>query len=137
MRNRRGLIILDDYLPNPLSGFRAAEFGEYFRRLPDVTLFSTTSDFHKHETEFLKLCPEARGRVSQLRGATLPTDVLAYVVFLHNAYDFVGRLEERRIPFAFTLYPGGGFALGDRAIDRKLARVLSSRMFTKVITTNA
>ena len=43
--------------------------------------------------------------------------------------------ERRSIPFAFTLYPGGGFNLGDPESEAKLARVLASPTLSAVIAT--
>ncbi|MBI4770096.1 MAG: glycosyltransferase family 4 protein, partial [Chloroflexi bacterium] len=63
---------------------------------------------------------------------------LAYAVFLNNAYQFVHTLdlvERQRTPFAFTLYPGGGFQLEQPLSDEKLRRVCGSPCLRKVIVT--
>jgi glycosyltransferase involved in cell wall biosynthesis len=60
---------------------------------------------------------------------------LAISVFLNNIYDNLTVLEKYNIPFIFTLYPGGGFALNDFDSDRKLIEVFSSKLFRRVIVT--
>jgi len=44
-------------------------------------------------------------------------------------------LEKNKIPFVFTLYPGGGFGFEEESSDAKLKKVLSSKYFKKVIVT--
>lgn len=46
-------------------------------------------------------------------------------------------LEKFKVPFIFTLYPGGGFILNDDESDFKLKKVFSSSMFKKVIVTQS
>jgi lipopolysaccharide transport system ATP-binding protein len=55
--------------------------------------------------------------------------------FLNNATVFLPELERRKIPFLFTLYPGGGFGLNDPESDSKLESVLSSPQLRGVIVT--
>jgi glycosyltransferase involved in cell wall biosynthesis len=60
---------------------------------------------------------------------------LFYCIFINNIYGFIADLEKFKIPFVFTLYPGGGFQMNEENSDTKLKRVLSSVMFKKVIVT--
>ena len=60
---------------------------------------------------------------------------LAYFVFLGNAYTHLSLIEKFRIPFVFTLYPGGAFQLNQSASDIMLRRVCSSPYLKKVIVT--
>jgi glycosyltransferase involved in cell wall biosynthesis len=60
---------------------------------------------------------------------------LFYCVFLSNIYNNIDWIEKFKIPFVFTLYPGGGFQVNSQIINKKLNRVFSSPMFRKVIVT--
>lgn len=60
---------------------------------------------------------------------------LFYCIFINNIYEFINPLEKFKLPFVFTLYPGGGFQMNDDQSDLKLKRILSSPMFKKVIVT--
>jgi len=60
---------------------------------------------------------------------------LLYVDFLTNAYALLPAAKAARVPFAFTLYPGGGLALNDPESDSKLRAVFASPWFRKVIVT--
>src|SRR4030066_370297 len=60
---------------------------------------------------------------------------LFYCVFINNIYDNLNWLEKFKIPFIFTLYPGGGFQINNEIIDKKLKIVFNSPMFKKVIVT--
>jgi glycosyltransferase involved in cell wall biosynthesis len=57
------------------------------------------------------------------------------MMFLHNTYAMLPEVEEAGVPFVFTLYPGGGFALYSPDVDRQLRRVFGSPFFHKVIVT--
>ena len=76
-----------------------------------------------------------KGRVAHFDPERPLCAALAYVVFLGNIAYFIERLEKDKIPFVFTLYPGGSFELNDPAKDRVMRRVFSSPQFRKVIVT--
>jgi glycosyltransferase involved in cell wall biosynthesis len=140
----RKLVVLDDGFPSRRSAFRIAEYNNYLERWNDATLYSTTSSFtalgeKKHFSEVLNdyaaLYPSLAGRVFKYhRDLDLGGD-LAYFVFLNNAMRFLAGIEESGSPFAFTLYPGGGFRLHQKDSDDNLRRVCSSPSFRKVIAT--
>ena len=58
----------------------------------------------------------------------------AYCIFINNvlSFDFLSSIK---MPFAFTLYPGGGMLLNTSECDRKLSRVFRSPYFRHVIVT--
>jgi glycosyltransferase involved in cell wall biosynthesis len=62
---------------------------------------------------------------------------LAYCVFLWNAHKYLPFIEKERVPFVFTLYPGGRFGLDDPESDQNLRRVFDSPYFRRVIVTQA
>jgi hypothetical protein len=86
--------------------------------------------------EFESLHPEFIGRT---QAATHDIDGysarLAYLIFLNNVSYFLESLEKKRIPFIFTLYPGGGFEINQERSDSMLWRIFSSVQFRKVIVT--
>jgi lipopolysaccharide biosynthesis glycosyltransferase len=141
---KTGLLILDDCFPSPRSSFRYCEFLTYLRHFHhskavltngvgiETDLLNKINDRQTVE-EFIKQQRLLTGRVTtdpDQRGAKL-----AIAVFLNNIYSNLPYLESNGIPFVFTLYPGGGFALKDAISDKKLKEVLSSKMFRKVIVT--
>jgi glycosyltransferase involved in cell wall biosynthesis len=60
---------------------------------------------------------------------------VGWLIFLNNAAVWVDDLEKNNIPFAFVLYPGGGFNPGQIESDVKLRRVLASPMLRGVVAT--
>ncbi|MEP7092893.1 MAG: glycosyltransferase, partial [Flavobacterium sp.] len=54
---------------------------------------------------------------------------------MSNIYRNLVWLEKYKIPFVFTLYPGGGFQVEDLISDQILQKVLASPQFRKVIVT--
>jgi len=135
------LLILDDCFPNVLSAFRMAEFTAYLQDFPTAQVHSTGSALSQYSTlpesirRFHRAHPEWAGRVRRFHPQRRLNGTLAYLVFLMNAHFYIETLEQRALPFVFTLYPGGYFHLNDPVSDGKLKRVLSSPMFRKVIVT--
>jgi lipopolysaccharide transport system ATP-binding protein len=60
---------------------------------------------------------------------------VAYLNFLNNALRFLPWIERHGLPFALTLYPGGGFGIGAPFSDNGLKRVLASPLLRHVIAT--
>jgi lipopolysaccharide transport system ATP-binding protein len=129
-----GLVIVDDWFPNLLSGFRVAEFLHHLRVFPGLRVVSTNPD-PSHFARFAKSYPDVSDRVLPWRADRLHGMRAAWFVFLNNAHTWLMEMEQRSIPFAFTLYPGGGFNLGDPKSEAKLARVLASPTLSAVIAT--
>lgn len=139
------LLILDTLFPHPLSRFRLEEFCIYLEHFKNSMVLSTgehlpvTRDTRNLDTiihEFESLHPEFIGRT---RATTHDIDGysarLAYLIFLNNVNYFLESLEKKRIPFIFTLYPGGGFEINQKRSDSMLWRIFSSVQFRKVIVT--
>lgn len=139
------IAILDDFYPQPLSAFRFEEFNFYLRTFPRIEVHSTGSALgFVNETRplndlivgHLAANPDFAGRVCELKaGSRIPDADAYYAVFLNNVHSFIDQIDEQRTPFAFTLYPGGGFELDDARSDDKLARVLGSPNLRTVIAT--
>lgn len=136
------IMIIDDIFPQPLSSFRMVEFSAYLRTWPRLIIQSTATAFplvNEHRSfevvkqEFERNNPDLAGRVFHLNYYRIIRPKLAYFIFLHNTYNFLPYLEQHAIPFAFTLYPGGGFALNQEVSDNKLKRICNSVLFKQVI----
>ncbi len=140
----KSLIILDDIFPHLLSAFRVAEFNAFLDEFPDAEVQSTASTFpainesrtfEEVREEYLGYYPQYRNRVVKYRQGSNLAGELVYMIFLNNADYFLADIERSGIPFIFTLYPGGGFALDQDISDEKLKRVCSSKYLKKIITT--
>ncbi len=85
--------------------------------------------------EHLAAHPRHVGRVHPLRSGQLPDADAYYTVFLHNIAEYLDAIERSKKPFAFTLYPGGGFKVGDKWSDDRLDRVCNSPFLRRIIVT--
>lgn len=139
------LLILDTLFPHPLSRFRLEEFRAYLRQFKNSMVLSSgehlplvkeTKSLDIIIGEFESLHPELRGRT---KVTTYDIDgynaKLACLIFLNNVTYFLESLEEKKIPFVFTLYPGGGFEIDQEGSDSLLRRIFNSAQFRKVIVT--
>lgn len=138
------LAILDDVFPSPLSAFRYEEFRAYLEQIPGSCIYSDGSALHLlRETrmvdalvgEYIAANPGHADSVRGLRNGLFPIADAYYAIFLNNIVKYVAEIERVGKPFAFTLYPGGGFQLYDDLSDAKLKRVCNSRSFRHVIVT--
>ena len=138
------LLIFDDVFPAPCSCFRFSEFTTYLREIPGsriltsgLSLFVLGDESLDVVTQkFQRSYPELGNKVMESNGAfPVKLGKLLYVNFLSNAYALLQVAEEAKVPFAFTLYPGGGFVLNNLECDRKLKRIFDSPCFRKVIVT--
>jgi len=128
-------VILDDFFPNLLTGFRIAEYNALLERFPRLSIHSTLPRFDQRLRRYARLYPQLAPRVKQFSRGDLRRPSFAYLNFVNNARDFLRFLEKRKTPFVFTLYPGGGFGIDDAECDSKLARVCASPLLKHVIVT--
>lgn len=139
------LVIYDDLFPYSISGFRLQEYSCLLDAFPDSHVYSTLKSLSglgvKNEQDNIlrdwRAQPGDRpSRLSVIsKPSQLPQAHNYYTIFLNNAVDFLRAVERAKGMFTFTLYPGGGFAIGNQASDEKLRRVTKSRSFFKVIVT--
>lgn len=142
---KNDLLIYDDIFPHPVSGFRYEEFKtllNVFKKSKIIVdpisypALKTDVKTHKiHILEFEAKFPELENKFVQKKTIVNINTKLFYCVFLSNIYQNLDWLEKYRIPFVFTLYPGGGFQVEDLISDQKLQKVLASPQFRKVIVT--
>lgn len=139
------LLIFDNIYPHPVSGFRHEEFTILLSEFCDSKIIMTNVDYpvlktspRKHRIHIKNLLFLHKGLKSKLkfkRGYVNINARLFYCVFLHNIFLNLKWLEKYKIPFVFTLYPGGRFQVENPKIDMRLKKVLASPMFRKVIVT--
>ncbi len=141
---RDRLLIFDDGFPYICSAFRVAEFNGYLSAFPRAEAFSTGTairlmgnhhGFADVLAEYAQRYPELAPRVSRYHPLLDFRGGAAYALFLNNAARFLPVIEKNRLPFVFTLYPGGGFALNNPKSDAKVKRVCASPMLRKIIAT--
>lgn len=139
------LLIYDTAFPNPVSGFRFAEFNALLQAFKNVKIIVNPTDYpqinqrskiHKADISSLKTthytCYQKTfaGTIQDIKNTKL-----FYCIFLNNMYDSLPYIEHKKINFIFTLYPGGGFDTKDEMALKKLKAVLSSEYFKGVIVT--
>src|ERR1700674_5529183 len=143
---RPRIAVLDDLFPHPMSGIRFEEFSSYLDEMPEVSVsvHCNGKAFHlvggPRPVEVIiaeHLAAHSRhiGRVHPLRLGQLPEADAYYAVFLHNIARYLDAIERSKKPFAFTLYPGGGFRVGDKWSDDRLDRVCKSPFLRRIIVT--
>jgi len=144
-RRRRApaeLAVFDDGFPHLLSAFRIAEFNSYLAEFPSAEVHSTCVTRRAEGASYRKVVAEYEARFPQFAGRVVRYDPrrivrarMAYVVFVHNVAFFLDTMTRNRLPFVYTLYPGGGFQLNSAAGDATLRTVMQSPWFRKVIVT--
>lgn len=132
---RQPWVILDDFFPNLLTGFRVAEYNAYLQAYPTLRTLSTLGDFAQRHAEYAERYPQHASRVQFFTEDALDGCAFAYLNFLNNAVLFLPHLERRRLPFVLTMYPGGGLGLNEPESDDKLKRVMSLPGLQGIITT--
>ena len=142
---KNDLFIYDDIFPHPISGFRYEEFKvllNVFKKSKIIVepisypALKTEVKIHKiHILEFKSKFPALENKFIEKKRIVNINTKLFYCVFLSNIYRNLVWLEKYKIPFVFTLYPGGGFQVEDLISDQQLKKVLASPQFRKVIVT--
>jgi lipopolysaccharide transport system ATP-binding protein len=133
----RQWVILDDFFPNLLTGFRVAEYNAHLHAFPQMRVLSSLPDFSAQHASYAALYPDLANRVQHYSPDWLQGCELAYINFLNNAVLYLPALEQHGIPFVLTLYPGGGLGLNEPESDAKLAQVLASKLLQAIIVTQA
>ncbi len=144
------LLIFDDFLPNLLGSWRAAEMVYYLKNF-DTAKLICLKNFYK-PTDKSKIANREfnKDKETFLNTFSLKSDVvipidndneisvntkLAYCLFINNLIEIFPVLERFQIPFAFTLYPGGGFKLYDPECEKFLEKLKQSKLFKGLIVT--
>lgn len=128
-------VVLDDFFPDLLTGFRVAEYNAYLDRWPELRVLSAQPRFAACHAQYAARYPQWAARVRPYEPEALAGATLAYLNFLNNGALFLPALQARTLPFVLTLYPGGGFGLDAEDSDAKLRRVLASPLLRALVTT--
>lgn len=141
------LLLYDDIFPHPVSGFRYEEFTVLMSAFINSKIIMTPNAYsvvntpiveHKsHVDDFIQLNNKLRNKLKFKKGLVNINCKLFYCVFINNIFSSLEWIEKHKIPFVFTLYPGGGFEVDEANSDMKLNKVFSSTMFRKVIVTQS
>ncbi|MBI4978326.1 MAG: glycosyltransferase family 4 protein [Spirochaetes bacterium] len=103
--------------------------------MKDVKVFSFAKDYKKYYIDYKAEYPGYAKYFKKHVKDNVYSARLCYTIFINNIYQYLPLLERDKIPFVFTLYPGGGFWLNEKVSDDKLQKVFASPLFRAVITT--
>ncbi len=139
------LLIYDNIYPHPVSGFRYEEFTVLLSKFLKSKIIMWPTSYHiintpitehkKHVKSLIEANLSLAKKLELKNGFVNINTKLFYCVFIDNIYENLNWLEKYKIPFIFTLYPGGGFQVDNEIIDKKLKMVFNSTMFKKVVVT--
>lgn len=139
------LVIYDTIFPNPISGFRYAEFTEYLSHFRNSKIIVTPShyqyvnqtleQFENDVKAFKNTEPSLANKIEVIKNITNINCKLFYCVFYGAIAGKIQVLNNLKIPFIFTLYPGGGFNLNDQIVIENLKLICNSDYFKGVIAT--
>jgi glycosyltransferase involved in cell wall biosynthesis len=139
---RYDLIIIDEVFPFETSLFRYNEFNSYYASFERIKVYTTGwalallspgGNIRKVVREYkLKFPGREIGIFNPHRAVKAR---LAYCLFLNNTFWLLDYFENNNLPFAFCLYPGGGFSLTSAESEMMIRKIVASRMFKRVIVT--
>lgn len=141
-QKKNNIVIFDDFLPSSLSPWRSYEFHEIVKNFQKVKIVCDGTTFQNYNQDksfkenyklLKKQYPLFKNVISKSKKHSKIKANLIYMLFYNNIlkhYDFI---EENKIPFAFTLYPGGGFVFNNTEINQNLSKICSSEFFKGVI----
>lgn len=154
---KKNLLIIDNFEPSwLLSGFRVKEFNWILRTIKNSALVNFSETIYNFRPRWKKsdrnICWSRPQTISQYRAnkkkytelfGVKQNDIIrlqdrpykangAYLMFIYNAYLALKFMEKNKIPFVFTLFPGGGFKLNHKFSDSMLKSVFASPMFRGV-----
>jgi hypothetical protein len=132
-------LIFDDIFPHPLSDWRQNEFLYYLKNIRETKIItgihnsSLFKETKQHIEEFKLSNPFFKYSVTIFNEHDKYTAKLGYCLFYNNLKKVFPIFIENKIPFVFTLYPGGGFKMYDYDTDKNLSTYFSSSLFRHVI----
>lgn len=146
----RKIYILEDVFPHPYSinSWRGLELIAHLNAFSSAHIITTLSsinllgaDITKDDilSQFNAKYPDLGSRVEYkecISASDIEEGSLIYTIFLNNIYNYLNIIEQKRCPFIFELYPGGGFAINNEVSDKKLHQVISSPFFKGIIVSN-
>lgn len=135
------LIIFDDIFPSNNSPWRTNEFVAYLRTFSKVKIISNSSSktflkgsrFSDRLIEFSKKYPEYRNNVKREAVFVNVNAKVLYFIFYNNLTRYIDKVVEKKIPFLFTLYPGGGWEFFNPEKDKRIKEIIESNFCLGVI----
>lgn len=136
------LIIIDNFLPSPLSPWRTYEFSELCKKNSNSRIYCDLNSFKKYsignsfndsvknlEVQF----PSLKDKIYKFSVFNFIDSRLVYFLFYENVNKYFEILVRLKQDFVFTLYPGGCFEINNSKIDSRLSRICQSDICKKVI----
>jgi hypothetical protein len=135
------LLIIDNIFPNPISDWRYIEFTEYLRAFQKVCIYTgviennkifVPKDYLKHKELYVNKLNLDHASWHTIKALNVTTNIaakLGYCLFYYNLTHAFPIFHRYRIPFAFTLYPGGRFSIYDVTVRDSLIKYVNSPLF--------
>ena len=140
---RTDLLMYDNIYPHPISGYRSEEFtfllntyqnSKIILNPTSYKLIGTPLQLHsEHVLSIEQKEPKLNGKLIFSKKFINVNSKIFYCLFFNNILANLSWLELLRIPFVFTLYPGGTFQVNNESKNKKLKKIFQSPMFKKVI----
>ncbi len=133
------LLVLENHFPYRLGVWRYVELTAYLKTYETLVYslyykFSSKKEGSKLISQFEKETAIYNKVFKYDKCKSIKAD-LCYFLFQNNGSAFIDHIERLKIPFVFTLYPGGGLNLKDLDSRNRLKRLLASPYFKEVIVT--
>lgn len=139
------LLIIDDQFPQEKPfGFRNAEFVYLLKHFSKIKLLTKRINppdllgkdffnYYKNLISFKKIYPKVCNHIYLQDLNKKYKAKLGYTIFESLAFYNLDFFEKNKIPFIFTLYPGGLFAINNKESDDRKRKIFNSKYFKKVI----
>lgn len=142
LNKKYDLIIFDNILPLSFSPWRNFEFDWLVKSFDNSKIVSSLTGFKKFSNNVSVL--DSRRKISYiypnlekklyLRSFFNGYNTnLFYCLFYDNLLANLPFLKKYKIPFVFTLYPGGGFLIDNSQVEKNLIEIFSLSNFKGVI----
>ena len=141
-KRRLDILIIDDFLPSVFSPWRSFEFDELVKEFPNSSVvcdlsnfphYSRGKSFEENLAELTLEYPSLGSKFKKMKVFQNKNVGLVYTLFFNNINRYFEQLEKHRIPFAFTLYPGGGLVIDNARMNDRLTQICKSPYFKGVI----
>ena len=141
-KKSEGILIFDDVIPSNLSPWRSHEFNHLLKSFPksfvladlrNYNEYNQNNSFNENLSNLEKRYLYFKGKVKRIDFINLIFGRIGYTIFFFNIDKYFELFEKKKIPFVFTLYPGGGFLLNNEFVNERLSVICKSKNFHGVI----
>lgn len=148
------IVVIDSSFPEKIpSGFRNYEINGLLTVLKDCKCYTMSptkpkkhawfkhgygmhiKTFKQNLKSYSSFYPLNKDKIFYLNKNNRYKFKLAYSIFLAETFVLLPFYNKNKIPFIFTLYPGGAFGLNNIGSDNMLREIFSSPYFRRVIVT--